>query len=88
MANNSALSYLEAAVAVLEACQRHMTANEITREAIDRGLLRPQGKTPARTMSAALYVFSRAEPEGKLTRVSEPGPGRARRGSVRWRLRD
>jgi hypothetical protein len=83
MARESGNSYLDVATAVLEACGRPMTAREITEEAIHRGLLKPAGKTPEATMSAALYT--RAE-ESRITRLAEPGPRRARRGSVRWML--
>lgn len=60
-----------------------MTTKRLTEEAIRRGLLSPTGKTPAATMSASLYVKGTSV---GITRLSEPGLTRARRGSVRWVL--
>ena len=60
-----------------------MTAREITEAAVRRGLLKPAGKTPEATMSAALYT--RAE-GSRIQRLAEPGSKRAKRGSVRWTL--
>jgi len=39
-------------------------------------------------MSASLYVLVRVMRDGRLVRLAKPGAGRARRGSVRWALRD
>jgi homoserine dehydrogenase len=78
------MSYLEAATTVLKAARRPMTARDITTAALTGELIRLVGKTPEQTMSATLYVHVRAVPNGKIRRVCEPGPGRARRGSVRW----
>jgi hypothetical protein len=58
-----------------------MSAREITELALQRGLLRSNGKTPEATMSAKLYT---APKDGPIRRECEPGPARARRGSVRW----
>ena len=65
-----------------------MTAREIIDEAVRRGLLRPAGKTPEATLTAQLYLHVRDAPAPRLTRLHEPGPTRARRGSVRWALRE
>ncbi|MBA2450192.1 MAG: winged helix-turn-helix domain-containing protein [Chloroflexi bacterium] len=81
-----AASYLDAAVAVLEAIGRPLTAREITDEALRRGLIRPAGKTPEATMTARLYVHARDDPTPRVVRLAEPGPTRARRNSVRWAL--
>ena len=81
------ISYLAAALRILADHGSPMTAREITDEAIRRGLLHPAGKTPEATMSARLYLYARDHPDGPLVRLHEPGPGRARRGSVRWALR-
>ena len=81
---NRAMTYLDAAVEVLEATGHPLTTREVIDEAIRRGLVKPTGKTPEATMSAALYCHVlKGEPK-KVARVAEPGPGRARRGSVRW----
>lgn len=89
MAHNAPMTYLAAALDVLETCRRPMTAREITVEAINRGLLKPGGKTPEYTMSAALYTCTHEYPAGPVVRVYEQGSGaiRARRGSVRWALK-
>lgn len=81
-------SYLDAAVVVLRDVGWPLTDHEITNEALQRGLINPRGKTPRATMSARLYIEARDNPDGPLVRVSEPGPTRARRGSVRWALRE
>jgi HB1, ASXL, restriction endonuclease HTH domain len=79
------MTYLEAAVAVLKASRKPMTTEEITEAAIRKGLIHPRGKTPAATMSAALYRHLQ-EPDGvALRRDFQPGAARAARGSVRWR---
>jgi hypothetical protein len=82
------MTYLDAALQVLEAAGRPMTAREITDEALRRGLIAPAGRTPEATMSAALYTCSLANSGTRLQRVFGPGPTRARRGSVRWVLTD
>ena len=82
------MTFLEAAMAVLEACGRPMTATEIVEEAKRRGLLQSAGKTPEASLSARLYVYVRDHPDGRLVRLAEAGPNRARHGSVRWALRD
>jgi hypothetical protein len=78
------MTYLEAAVAVLKGSGTPMTASEITRRAIERRLLRTQGKTPAATMSARLYIEIAKNPNAQVQRVFIPAIRRARRGSVRW----
>ena len=83
----AAQSYLDAAVSVLESCKRPMNVREIVAEAIRRGILRPAGKTPEATMSAALYMSVNKDSRARVVRLHEPGPKRARRGTVRWTLR-
>lgn len=82
------MTYVEAALTVLETCGRPLTTREILDEATQRGLLTPTGKTPLASMSAELYTLSRARSGKPLIRLSEPGGARARRGTVRWTLRD
>ncbi len=79
--------YLNAALTVLRSAGRPMDGREITDAAIAAGLIAPIGKTPAQSMRARLYLALRDRPEVPLERLFAPGPGRARRGSVRWRLR-
>jgi hypothetical protein len=76
------VKYLEAAEVILRESDGPMTTGEITERAIVQGLIRPRGKTPQATMSAALYCKPADAP---IARVFEPGPKRARRGSVRWK---
>jgi hypothetical protein len=82
------MSYLEAALTVLERAGRPLTTREVTEEALRQDLLASVGKTPKATMSAELYLLLRSDPHGRLVRLAEPGPTRARRGGVRWTLRD
>ena len=77
-------TYYEAAIQVLRSAQLPLTAREITVRALETGLIRPAGKTPDETMSATLYVH--ALKDAALTKIEEPGNGRAKRGSVRWML--
>ena|SRR5438128_11762405 len=81
-------SFLEAAEIVLAEAGEALTAAAITEEALLRSLIRPSGKTPVATMTAALYVEARDNPASRVLRLAEPGPQRARRGSVRWMLRE
>src|SRR5690348_1019614 len=75
------MSFLEAAETVLRSAKKPLTASEITEIALRRGLLQTRGKTPAATMSAALYG---APPGGPIRRQYTPGRQRAVRDSVRW----
>jgi hypothetical protein len=80
-------SFLAAAQAVLQASGRPMTTQEITEEALRRGLIETVGKTPLATMRAQLYGAAQRE-NATIVRPSEEGETRARRGSVRWALRE
>lgn len=75
------VTYLQAAETVLRTASKPLTAGEITEIALRRGLLHTKGKTPAASMSAALYG---APPESPIRREFEPGRQRARRASVPW----
>jgi HB1, ASXL, restriction endonuclease HTH domain len=80
--------FLEAAFAVLAESNRPLATNEISSCALRLGLLRfTHGKTPARSMGSALYRSVLNDPASPFIRVSEPGPTRAVRNSVRWRLK-
>jgi hypothetical protein len=69
----SLMTYLDAAQTVLRDAPAPMTDDELTGEAIRRSLIARKGKTPGATMSAALYVEVRENPNGPLVRVSKPG---------------
>jgi hypothetical protein len=79
------MRYYEAAVEVLKSAQHPLTTQEITDQAIKRGLITPRGKTPQATMSAALYMRARENPE--LVKLEDRAATRAKNGSVRWTLR-
>ena len=78
------MTYYKAAIEVLKAAKRPLTVREITNLAIEAGLITPRGKTPAATMSAALY---RARNHPDLVSAGDRGDKRAKRGTVRWTLR-
>ncbi len=78
--------FLEAAVTVLAEAGRPLTADEIVARALERGLLRTEGRTPAATMTACLYTHIRDAGRPRVVRVFEPGKQRAQRGSVRWSI--
>ena len=79
------MTYLEAAFAVLKASRRPMTTEEITEAAIHNRFIQPRGRTPGKTMSAALYRYLCDADHPALQRDFQPGAMRAMRGSVRWR---
>ncbi|TMC49246.1 MAG: hypothetical protein E6J14_09280 [Chloroflexi bacterium] len=78
------MSFLTAAETVLRSARRPLTVREVTEGALRRGLISPSGKTPEATMSSALYLAARRDPNGPLRREFTPGHGRAARDSVRW----
>lgn len=78
------MTFVEAAAEVLRDEGRALTTDELTALVIARGLVKPSGSTPAKTMSAALYRLSADSP---IKREFKPGSLRARRGSVRWAWR-
>jgi HB1/ASXL restriction endonuclease-like protein with HTH domain len=76
------MTYYEVGVQILRTAGRPLTTREITDLAIERRLIEPRGKTPLRTMSAALY-----EQLGHRTELVKLGE-RATSGLVRWTLRE
>lgn len=79
------MTYYEAALSLLRSARRPLSTQEITELAVQRKLIVPRGKTPNASMSAALY--QRVRDSGDLIKIDAPGDGRAKRGSVRWTLR-
>jgi hypothetical protein len=63
-----------------------LTTQEITQRALERGLIVSRGKTPTATMAAELYERLGTDP--RLVKTEDRGPTRARRGTVRWMLRE
>jgi hypothetical protein len=78
------MKYYEAAIEVLKAAKRPLTVEEITNQAVEAGLIAPNGKTPTASMSAVLY---RPGNRRDLVKLEVRGEKRAKRGSVRWTLR-
>jgi hypothetical protein len=79
-------SFLDATVFVLESAGRPLTASEIVAEALTRGLIKPEGKSPLTSMTARLYTHVRDAEHPRVVRLFEPGENRAVRGTVRWTL--
>lgn len=79
------VDYYEAALQVLRSAAHPLTAQEITNEAVQRGLISPRGRTPHATMRARLYTRVRVDPE--LVKIETLSNKRAKPGSVRWTLR-
>jgi hypothetical protein len=74
------MSYIKAALVVLRAAGRPMSASEVTAEAVRLALITPAGRTPEQTMSAALYMNL----EAGVGLIKHERPTRAARGGVRW----
>ncbi len=79
------MTFWQATEKVLTNVNQPMTAREILQRAVSRGLIATKGKTPLASLQAVLYVRSKRDP--RLERVFDQGPTRAKRGTVRWRLR-
>lgn len=79
------MTYFEAAVQILKSSRKPLTTQEITKLAIEQGLIAPRGKTPDNTMSAVLY--GRLGTDDQLVKTEERSGARAKRGTVRWTLR-
>jgi hypothetical protein len=73
------MTYLEAAITVLEASPHPLTASEIMEQITKLGLIEVTGKTPRTTLTAALYRNL-----GKHPKLRREAVRRGGRGSVRW----
>jgi HB1, ASXL, restriction endonuclease HTH domain len=80
------MTYFEAAMQILKSSQTPLTTQEITDRALKRGLIAPRGKTPTATMASVLYV--QLATNAQLVKIEERGSLRAKRGTVRWTLRE
>lgn len=80
------MTYFEAALQILRSAQKPLTTREITERALERGLIVSHGKTPIATMGAVLY--GRLGTDNQLVKTEDRGPARAKRGTVRWTIRD
>lgn len=79
------MTFYEAAIEILRAADRPLTAREITDQALEKGLITSNGRTPEASMCAVLYV--RLRNDSGLVKLEDRGALRAKRGSVRWTLR-
>jgi hypothetical protein len=78
------MTYFEAALRVLRSSRRPLSTSEILERIQRQNLLQLTGRTPAATLSAALYRHVGKHPQ--LRREYVPGAHRAKKGTVRWRL--
>ena len=70
------MTYLEAAAAVLKDAGEALHYKEITRRALERGLIEPKGTTPEATMGAQLYMaVKRGAEEGQIALFQQTGRG-------------
>ena len=77
-------TFLDAAAAVLRRTRAPLTSGDITARAIELKLLSDSiGKTPERTMAAALYLDVSRSAAPRFVRLSKAGPIRASRNSVK-----
>jgi hypothetical protein len=83
----AAKTFLDIAAAVLARSNDPLTGDEIVKKAQEHGLLKSSGATPAKTMSAALYVEVAENRRSRFVRLAKPSKMRAARNSVRWRLK-
>jgi hypothetical protein len=88
-AGSSREEFLDAAAVLLrEGGNKPQSEEQLAQIALARGLIRTSGKTPGRTMSSALYLDRRDNTNTRFERLAKETPaGRARPGTVRWRLR-
>jgi len=80
------VSFLAAAREILREAKEPMTSKELIAQAIKRGLVSSNGRTPDATMAARLYTFVLRNPAADIRKLSKKKKGnqRAKRGSVRW----
>jgi HB1/ASXL restriction endonuclease-like protein with HTH domain len=77
-------TFLDAAVEVLRRTRKPLSTREIASAITEGKLVAFAGKTPEKTLSAALYSEAQ-KPEGaRVIRHFKPGATRAQRDSVRW----
>jgi hypothetical protein len=80
------MTFYEAALQILKSSREPLASEEITERALARGLIVSRGKTPVATMDAELYRHLGTDPE--LVKTEDRGPARAKRGTVRWTIRE
>ena len=68
---NSHLSFKEAALSILGQYQTPMSAEDIVDAATEQGILHTEGKTPAATMAAQLYVDIKNNKKSKFRKVGK-----------------
>ena len=67
------VSFLDLAVIAMEATQRPMTSTEIVNWGVRRGKLYTKGKTPAKTLHAALSRSMKNDPLTPFVRAKSGG---------------
>jgi hypothetical protein len=80
------MTFYEAALRILKSSRKPLSTREITERALERGLIVSHGKTPEASMAAVLY--GRLGTDTQLVKIEDHGPTRAKRGTVRWRMRE
>lgn len=65
------MSFKEAARELLKRAGEPMTAKELTAQAIEDGLIAPEGKTPEATMAAQIYVDINKNPKSPFKKVGK-----------------
>jgi hypothetical protein len=80
------MTFYEAALQILKSSRKPLTSGEITERALERGLIVSRGKTPVATMASELYSHLDTDPQ--LVKTEDRGLVRAKRGTVRWALRE
>jgi restriction endonuclease Mrr len=68
---NQHLSFKEAALSILGQTETPMSAEDIVEAAMAQGILHTEGKTPAATMAAQLYVDIRNKKKSKFRKVGK-----------------
>jgi hypothetical protein len=78
------MTFAQAVIEVLREASEPLTTNEVADAVLRSKPVDSPGKTPRATISAAMYVMSKSPNNPGVRRLAEPGPTRAKRGSVRW----
>lgn len=65
------VSYKSAAKELLKRAGEPMSAKELTEQAIEEGLIAPEGKTPEATMAAQIYVDIQKNPKSAFKKVGK-----------------
>ncbi len=61
------MTYMQAALTILDYADRPLSIGELTSVAVAQGLVHPRGRTPDRSMSSILYRRMAADPDAPIT---------------------